>query len=404
MNRFRKFAARGAALTLAVSGLLFGACEKSSEGEGPPAGMAPPPAQVTVVTVQPRTVAVPYELTGRLEGSREVEVRARVSGILLQRAYAEGRPVRRGQTLFTIDPAPYRAEVQAAQAQLEEERARLSRAEREKARLEPLVAERAVSQRDFDEASSEVEQARAAVGSAKARLDRAKLDLSYTRVDAPISGVTSRAEHSEGSLVGPGESSLLTRISQVQPIWVRFSVSDQTLQALRKAIAEKRVVSPGTNQLEVVLVQADGTVHPERGKVNFSDSLVDIATGSVELRAEVPNASGDLLPGQFARVRLVGLERPDAILVPQRAVQQGQEGKFVFVVGADGKAQAKPVQVGDWLGQDWIVESGLAAGDRVVVDGAVKVQPGAQVQIVDPNAPATAPGSPEAAQAQAQGN
>jgi membrane fusion protein (multidrug efflux system) len=405
MNRFRTFAARGAALTLAVSGLLFGACEKSSEGEGMPAGMAPPPAQVTVMTVQPRTVAVPYELTGRLEGSREVEVRARVSGIILRREYAEGRPVRRGQTLFLIDPAPYRAEVQAAQAQLEEERARLSRAEREKARLQPLVAERAVSQRDFDEASSEVEQARAAVGSAKARLDRAKLDLSYTRVDAPISGVTSRAEHSEGSLVSPGEgSSLLTRISQVQPIWVRFSVSDQTLQDLRKAISEKRVTSPGTNQLEVVLVQADGTVHPERGQVNFSDSLVDSATGSVELRAEVANASGDLLPGQFARVRLIGLERPDAILVPQRAVQQGQEGKFVFVVGADGKAQAKPVQVGDWLEQDWIVESGLAAGDRVVVDGAVKVQPGAQVQIVDPNAPApspASPASPEAAQAQA---
>lgn len=401
MNRPRIFAARRAALTLAVSGLFLWSCGKSSEGGGPPAGMAPPPPQVTVMTVQPRTVAVPYELTGRLEGSREVEVRARVSGILLQRSYAEGRPVRKGQTLFVIDPAPYRAEVQTAQADMEEQRARLSRAEREKARLQPLVAERAVSQRDYDEAVSEVEQARATVASAKARLDRAKLDLAYTRVDAPISGVTSRAEHSEGSLVSPdGEASLLTRISQVQPIWVRFSVSDQTLQALRKAIADKRVVSPGTNQLEVVLEMPDGAVYPERGRVNFSDSLVDSATGSVELRAELPNAASDLIPGQFVRVRLVGLERPDAILVPQRAVQQGQEGKFVFVVAADGKAQAKPVQVGDWLEQDWIIESGLAAGDRVIVDGAVKVQPGAQVQVVDPNAPVQ--GSQEAgAQAQA---
>ena len=401
MNRPQIFAARRAALTLAVSGLFLWSCGKSSEGEAPPGGMAPPPAQVTVMTVQPRTVAVPYELTGRLEGSREVEVRARVSGILLRRSYEEGRPVRKGQTLFLIDPAPYRAEVQTAQADMEEQRARLSRAEREKARLEPLVAERAVSRRDYDEAVSEVEQARATVASAKARLDRAKLDLAYTRVDAPISGVTSRAEHSEGSLVSPdGEAGLLTRISQVQPIWVRFSVSDQTLQALRKAITDKRVVSPGTNQLEVVLEMPDGAVHPERGRVNFSDSLVDSATGSVELRAELPNAGSDLIPGQFVRVRLVGLERPDAILVPQRAVQQGQEGKFVFVVAADGKAQVKPVEVGDWLEQDWIIESGLAAGDRVIVDGAVKVQPGAPVQVVDPNAPVQ--GAPEAgAQAQA---
>ncbi|MGH9363103.1 MAG: efflux RND transporter periplasmic adaptor subunit, partial [Thermoanaerobaculia bacterium] len=339
----------------------------------------------------PRTVAVPYEFNGRLEGSREVEVHARVSGILLRRSYQEGRPVGKGQTLFVIDPAPYRAEVQAAAADVEEEKAARSRAERDVARLEPLIQERAVSRREYDNAVSDAEQARAAVLSAQARLTQARLDLAYTTVAAPISGVTSRAEHSEGSLVGPQENSLLTRISQVRPIWVRFSVSDQTLFGLRRAVASKRVTSPATNQLEVELVLGDDTVHPERGRVNFSDSLIDPATGSVELRAELPNQAGGLIPGQFVRVRLLGIERPDAILVPQRAVQQGQQGKFVYVVGADGKAALRPVTVGDWLGKEWIVESGLAAGDRVIVDGALKVQPGGPVQVVDPNAPAPGP-------------
>ncbi len=391
MTRFRMSAANAAALLLIALAVALAGCGGAAEGDGAQAGAgAMPPAQVTVVTVAPRTVAVPYEFNGRLEGSREVEVRARVSGILLRRAYAEGRPVRQGETLFLIDPAPYRAAMQAAAADVAEEKAALSRAERERARLEPLIKERAVSQREYDNAASDAEEARAAVLSAQARLDQAKLDLSYTRVEAPISGLSSRAEHSEGSLVSPQENGLLTRISQVRPIWVRFSVSDQTLMALRKAIAAKEVTSP--DRLEVELVQPDDTVYPERGKVNFSDSLIDTRTGSVELRAELPNAAGDLIPGQFVRVRLLGIERPNAILVPQRAVQQGQEGKFVLVAGADGKAHVKPITVGDWLGKDWIVESGLAAGERVIVDGAMKVRPEAPVQVVDPNAPAPAGG------------
>lgn len=207
-------------------------------------------------------------------------------------------------------------------------------------------------------------------------------------MEAPISGLSSRAERSEGSLVDSQEHSLLTRIVQVKPIWVRFSVSDRARFTLRKAIRSKRVVSPATEELEVELLLPDDTVHSERGHVNFSDSLIDSATGSVELRAELPNAAGDLTPGQFVRVRLLGIERPDAILVPQRAVQQGQQGKFVFVVGADGKARVKPVEVGDWLDRDWIVEGGLAAGDRVIVDGTVKVQAGGAVEVLDQ--PATA--------------
>lgn len=393
MNRLTFRMPHGTALfLLAALALLAGACGNGSDPAPPSAAGAPPP-QVTALRLEPRTVAVPIELNGRLEGSREVEVRARVSGILLERAYAEGRPVKKGHLLFVIDPAPYRAEVQAAEAKLTEERARLSRAEREVARLEPLLAERAASRRDYDNAVSEAELAKAATLSAQARLDQAKLDLAYTRVEAPISGLSSRALHSEGSLVGPGESGLLTRLSQVQPMWVRFSAPDQTLLALRTGVANRSVTSPGTDRLEVELVLADGTVYPERGRVNFSDSLIDAATGNVELRAEVPNAAADLIPGQFVRVRLLGIERPGALLLPQRAVLQGAQGKFVLVVGAGNLAEVKPVEVGDWLGADWIIRSGLAAGDLVIVDGVMKVQPGNPVEVVEPPAPTTAPAS-----------
>jgi membrane fusion protein (multidrug efflux system) len=366
-----------AAVVLA-SGLLA-AC--GGGGAAAPGGPAFPPPEVTVVAVAPATVPVQYELSGRLEGSREVEVRARVSGILLERRYAEGRPVRRGDLLFLIDPAPYQAAVQEAEADLAEQRARLSRAEREARRLEPLLAKRAASQKDYDQAVSDAEEAAATLLSAEARLARAKLDLSYTRVEAPIGGITSRAEHSEGSLVGPGADSLLTRISQVEPIWVRFSAADKTILDLRREVEAGRLEAPPTDRLEVELVLADGRVHPERGRVNFSDSLIDVETGAVDLRAEIANAENALLPGQFVRVRLLGISRPQAIVVPQRAVQQGQQGKFVFVVDASGKAEARPVEVGEWVGQDWVIVSGLAAGDRVIVDGAVKVQPGAEVRV-----------------------
>lgn len=376
--------------SLLALALLVSACGGAPEG-GAPAGGSFPPPQVTVLAVEPRTVPVPYDLTGRIEGSREVEVRARVAGILLQRRYQEGRPVRKGETLFVIDPAEYQAEVRQAEAAVAEAKARLARAERDVARLEPLVAARATSRKDYDDALSEVDLAKAALLSTEARLDRAKLDLSYTRVEAPISGLSGRAERSEGSLVGPGDDSLLTHISQVQPIWVRFSLSDQQMLALRQGIASQRLTSPGAEQLEVELVLPDSSVHPERGRVNFSDSRVDETAGAFALRAELPNATGTLVPGQFVRVRLTGIERPNTILVPQRAVLQGQQGKFVFVVGAGDVAEVRPVVVGDWQGKDWVVESGLTAGDRVLVDGIVKVQPGAPVVIVDPNAAPAAP-------------
>lgn len=388
---FRFWLAGGA---LALTFQACGGPPGGAPGAGGPPGGGMPPAQVTAMTAEARALPMPFELTGRVEGSREVEVRARVSGILLERKYEEGSNVRKGQTLFVIDPAPYRAAVQAAKADVEEQKARLGRADRDVARLEPLVAARAASRKDYDNAVSDAEEARASLLSAQARLDAAQLDLGYTRVDAPISGRSSRAERSEGSLVGPGDASLLTRISQVQPIWVRFGASDQAMLQLRQGIASGKLTAPATDQLQIQLVLADGTVHPELGQVNFSDSQIDPTTGTVGLRAELPNATATLLPGQFVRVRLIGVERPAAILVPQRAVLQGPQGKFVMVVDEAGKAQFRPVTVGEWSGTDWVVESGVAAGDRVIVDGGIKAQPGSPVMVIDPNAPPTggAPG------------
>lgn len=379
---------RRSALAPLVAALAFAAaCSRGADQ----AAFTPPPAEVTVVAVEPRDVALPYEHTARVEGSREVEIRARVSGILLRRAYDEGRPVKKGQLLFEIDPTPYRAEVQTARALVAEAEARRARAEREAARLEPLLAERAVSRKAYDDAVSESEQARAFELAARARLERAEVDLSYTRVTAPIAGLSSRAVHSEGSLVEPGDDGLLTRLSQVEPIWVRFSVPDKTLLELRRGIADGRIVSAAPSELEVEIVLADGSLHPERGRVNFADSRIDAATGAVDLRAELPNAGGELVPGQFVRARLLGVTRPGAIVVPQRAVLQGQQGKFVYVVVAGDTVELRPVEVGGWVGDEWIVESGLAAGDRVVVDGTSKVRPGAQVTVAA--APASAPQS-----------
>lgn len=369
-----------AKIPLALALLVSWSCGNTTAPAG--SQQVPPPAEVTVLTVEPRTLAVPFEANGRLEGSREVEVRARVSGILLERRFAEGGAVAKGQTLFVIDPAPYRAEVQAAEASLAEAQARLSQAEREVTRLSSLLAAGAVSQKGYDDAVSAVELTRASRLSAEARLDKARLDLAYTLVEAPISGLTSRAEHSEGSLVEPGDNGLLTRISQVQPLWVRFSLPDRVLLALRRGLTDRSMTSPGTSKLEVELLLSDGQAHNERGRVNFSDTMVDSATGSVELRAELPNRGSALLPGQLVRVRLLGVERPAALAVPQRSVQQGQQGKFVFVVRADGTAEQRNVEVGDWSGSDWVIESGLSAGERVIVDGTIKVQPGAAVTVV----------------------
>lgn len=363
-----------------VAALTFAAC-----GGKPPAAPAPPPAQVTVTTVTPRDIELAFSVPGRLQGSREVEVRSRVKGILQSWAYKEGEPVREGQLMFRIDPASYRATVDRAKGAVGEAEAALARAERDVARLGPLAERQAVSRREFDDATSTRDQARAALESARAALRSAELELGYTQVVAPVSGISGRALRSQGSLVDDSENSLLTSIWRVDPIWALFTVSDREFARLQAELARAR---QALSDVEAELVLSDGRTHPVRGRLNFAGSQIDVSTGSVELRAEFPNADAALLPGLFVRVVLKGVTRRGALVVPQRAIQQSPEGRFVYVVGEGDVAMSRPVVLEEWSGSDWIVGSGLAAGERVIVDGALKVRPGATVQVAEPPAAA----------------
>lgn len=366
---------------LTVAALVAAAWATACGGGQPAAQQAPPPAQVTVVTLAPKTLEMAFAVPGRLQGSREVEVRSRVKGILQSWAYNEGEAVREGQLLFRIDPASYRADVDRAKGVVGEAEAALTRAERDVARLGPLVEREAVSRRELDDAMSTRDQASASLESARAALRSAELELGYTQVVAPVAGISGRALKSQGSLVDDSENSLLTSIWRVDPIWALFTVSDREFARLQ---AELLRGGKSLSDVEVELVLADGRIHPARGELNFTGSQIDVSTGSVELRAEFPNSDAALLPGLFVRVVLKGVARTGALVVPQRAVQQGPEGQFVYVVGEGDQAESRPVVLEQWSGSDWIVGSGLAAGERVIVDGALKVRPGAAVKVVEP--------------------
>jgi len=375
--------------------LLVAAC-----GPAPQGGFHGfPPAAVTTLVLQPRTLPVSYEYVGQTAGSKEVEVRARVTGILEKRFFAEGAPVKAGQPLFRIDPKPLEAQAAAADAEVARARAQLTQAEREVARLKPLAERRAIGQKEADDAISNAELARATVKAAEARLAEVNLSLGYTRVNAPIAGLSSRANKSEGSLVNANET-LLTMISQVDPIWVPFNVSENDRLGLERAVAAGRLVLPKDNAYDVTVRLSDGSAFPRKGRINFSDTRVNPATGTYEMRAEIANADGALKPGQFVRVVLKGATRTNAIAVPQVAVQDGPQGKFVYVTGKDkdGKdiAVVRPITLGDWVEVDgtnlWLVESGLKGGDTVIVDGIAKLQPGGAIALGGPPPGAPGPG------------
>ena len=373
------------AFVLSVAG-----CKKPESAPPPGAGMPPP--EVAVVVAQPRDIPVSYEYVGQIAGVREVEVRSRVSGILEKWNFIEGATVKAGQSLFVIDAAPFRAALEKAQADLATVEARHAQAERQVARLKPLFDEKMITQQAYDDAVSAEQIAAASVKSAKATVTEARLNLSYTRVEAPISGITSRAVKSEGSLVQE-QQTLLTSISQIDTVHVVFSFTEAEHLKFSRASADGALKLPKDGKFDVTLRLSDNSEYTHKGKVDFTDVRVDSATGTIEARAPMPNPQHLLRPGQFVRVKLGGALRSVAIAIPQRAVLEGPAGKIVMTVNAKGLVEPRPVQVGDWSEDEWVIDSGLAAGDKVIVDGVVKAQPGSPVSIA-PAAPPKPSGAP----------
>ena len=375
--RFKHVAVLSLVLSVAACGQ--GGEDKGGKGHGGPGG-GMPPSEVNVTTVQTQTLPVTLEYTGQTAGSREVEVRARVTGILLKRNFVEGGPVKQGQSLFTIDPAQFEAAAARAEADVAAAEARLDQAQRNAARLKPLYAEKAVSQKEYDDAVSGEAIGAADLKAVRARLVEARLNLSYTKVEAPVSGVAGRALPSEGTLVS-GPNVLLTTVTQVNPIWVNFGIPDNEQARLRKDAEAGRLSLP--KNFEVELRLGDGSAYPKKGKLSFEDVRISLTTGTREARAEVPNPDGSLRPGQFVRVVLHGASRPNAVTVPQRAVLEGPQGKFVYVVDDKSTAQPRPVQAGDWVGDRWVITEGLKGGELVIVDGLMKLGPGAPVKVAE---------------------
>ncbi len=381
----RLLAVLPAVLTAALA-LMTAGCQPAG---GPPGF---PPPVVSVMTVEPKDVPVTYEYVAQTAGYREIEVRARVTGILLKRNYKEGAAVRQGESLFTIDPAPFQVALARAEADLGVAEARLAQAKRESARLKPVFEARAASQKELDDAVSAEQVAEAEVKSIRARMNEAKLNLDYTRVESPISGIASRAVVSEGTLVS-GPNVLLTTVTQTDPMHVIFGVPDRDFLAMRRDLESGRLKLPADGRLKATFKLSDGSAYPREGVLNFRDARVNSQTGTSEARAEFPNPGGALRAGEFSRVMLHGAVRPGAIVVPQRAVMESPKGKYVFLVDAEGKSQIRLVEAGDWAGDGWIINGGLQPGDRVVVEGVMKLSlmpPGVPVQISDNAAAAEA--------------
>jgi membrane fusion protein (multidrug efflux system) len=354
-------------------------------------GGAPPPPQVTTVTLAAQPVPIALEYAGRISAYRNVEVRARVAGILMSRDFTEGEPVTEGQLLYRIDPAPYAATLARVQALLQQEQATLERREKDLERAQELLRRKSGTEKAFDDATADVALSKALVAAAQAQVQTAELDLGYTTVNAPISGTTSLDTMDKGSLVGTtADNSLLTRIHQLDPAYVNFSFTDRELSELRELWDSGRADRPDEGSLKAGIEFGDGSVYDQEGTITFTDATIDQQTGTIRARAVVPNPDLKLLPGQFVRVVVKGVTMKEALVVPQAAVMQGPHGPYAYAVDAESKAVLKPIELGREVKGGWIVVKGLAPGDRVITEGVIKVRPGAPVTL-DAPAPDPAP-------------
>ena len=370
---------------LALLSLSLAGCDDSAEQEE----QAPTP-QVRVETLQLQPLAISSELSGRILAPRTAEVRARVAGVVLKRVYREGSDVKQGDVLFLIDPAPFKADHDSARATLAKAEATLYQARLQEQRYRELVDDKAVSRQEYDNAKASYLQADAAVAEARAALERARLNLGYATVTAPISGRIGRAQVTEGALVGQNETTPLATIQQLDPIHADVTQSTRELNALRRAMRAGELQQVGDGQARATLIQDDGSTYPLPGKLLFSDISVDPSTNQITLRSEFPNPDLDLLPGSYVRVRLEQAVQPHGLSVPQRAILRDSAGvPKVLVVDPQARVSEREVVLGNTQGDRWIVSAGLAAGERVVIEGLQHVKAGDQVQ-VDPS-PQTPP-------------
>ncbi len=381
---------------LAGIALALVACSE----EKPVAQRQPP--EVGYVTVAPRDIPYVSSFVAQTESSRQVEIVARVAGFLDRISYAEGEFVKEGQVLFQIDPKPFKAQLDAAQGELESQKARLTTATATLKRVKPLAEQNALSQADLDRATGDFEVATAAVHSARAKVREAELNLDYATVRSPLSGSAGRALQREGAYVGSNlDNAKLTYVAALDPIWVTFSISQNQADRYRERLEKREVVAPSENNYEIELVLPGNRTFPHRGRINFADPSFSQDTGSFMVRASVPNPDKELRPGMFLTVNIHGAIRPKAIVLPQLAVQQGARGHFVALVNAQSQAEIRPVVVGSYAGdKEIIIEQGLAAGERVIVDGFAHLAPSVPVKAVPAGqrpAPAASPAAVSAA-------
>jgi len=367
------------ALKAAALGLLLNPAAYADKT----ANTAPPP-EVVVETVKVESLPLEFEYPARTAGFREVQVRAQVSGILQERTYTEGSAVKQSQVLFRIDPRPYQAALARAKGAVAQEQARYRQTERDLKRIRELQKKGFASESELDNAISNFEQSKANIEAAKAELQAKQIDLDYTTVKAPISGITSKETVSEGSLMVAGDpnASLLTNITQLDPMYVNFAAPDREVSRVRDGLRDGSFVLEGGERMSVKLMFGDGTSYPLEGQVDFTDSLIDRSTGTVSARAVVPNPNLALMPGQFIRVVVKGISKPNAITVPERAISQGPNGTFVYVVDDQGLARVRVVTTEHTAKGRWAVEGGIVAGDQVIVEGLPKVKPNIPVKVV----------------------
>jgi membrane fusion protein, multidrug efflux system len=355
-----------------VFSLLVG-CHK--ENKVPPYSQS----EVSVVQIEPRDTPVAIEFVAQTQSSHQVEIRARVNGFLNKRVYTEGAIVKEGQILFEIDPKPFQVQLDQARAALVKYESSLATAQSNLGRVKPLAEQDALSRKDLDDATGRAQSAAADVEQAKAQVESAKLNLSYCTITSPIDGITSASLQQDGAYISP-QNNQLTTVMVLSPMWVNFSVSENEMQNFRAKIDRGLLKPAAKDNYEIELILVDGTIYPYTGRITFAEPMYDAKSGTFMIRSSIANPKGVLRPNQYVRVRLKGITRPAAILVPQQAVQMGAKGHFVWVVNPDNTVDPRPIEVGEWYGNNWFINDGLKADERVVIEGGLGLRPDMKVK------------------------